>query len=241
MREKGAEFYKSKREEHLPDKNSILEEREKWERKYQEGYHEELIHPDRRVVEFLRDYGEELKEKRILDLGCGEGRNAREVARQGFEVWGIDISKTALEKAQQRALKENLKIHFTQGSFTHLPYQKECFGGIIANLTLHALKNWSQARKTFQEISRVLQENGLFFLHVKSRPKKGDLREKELKSDNSLLRGYYTEENIKSLAQESGLEIVEMKEQTSFDSEYEDETKGYWIIVFRKKQLSKER
>ncbi len=38
--------------------------------------------------------------KRVLDLGCGAGRHARLLAEHGYEVTGIDLSETALERAR---------------------------------------------------------------------------------------------------------------------------------------------
>ena len=50
------------------------------------------------------------KVKRVLDLGCGNGRHAIYFAREGMEACGIDISSTAIEWAQDWAKREGFAI-----------------------------------------------------------------------------------------------------------------------------------
>jgi tellurite methyltransferase len=50
--------------------------------------------------------------RRALDLACGEGRNSIFLAREGFDVTGLDISKAGLEKAVKWRERENLRIDF---------------------------------------------------------------------------------------------------------------------------------
>ena len=45
------------------------------------------------------------KSKNILDIGCGTGRHAIELARRGYKVTGVDLSKAQLERAKERAVQ----------------------------------------------------------------------------------------------------------------------------------------
>ncbi|MBN8191179.1 class I SAM-dependent methyltransferase [Bacillus sp. NTK074B] len=49
---------------------------------------------------------------RVLELGCGPGRNAIYLAENGFEVDAVDVSKTSLDWAKERADERNLSINF---------------------------------------------------------------------------------------------------------------------------------
>lgn len=49
--------------------------------------------------QFVRDFFNERKPGRVVDLGCGEGRNAIWLAEQGWQVTGVDFSQVALERA----------------------------------------------------------------------------------------------------------------------------------------------
>lgn len=52
------------------------------------------------------------KSLRILDIGCGTGRHSLELARRGYLVTGIDLSESMIGRAEELAVKENLKIEF---------------------------------------------------------------------------------------------------------------------------------
>lgn len=51
---------------------------------------------------------------RILVPGCGHGYEVRELARRGFEVWGLDIAPTPLARLQARLDQEGIAAHLVQ-------------------------------------------------------------------------------------------------------------------------------
>lgn len=63
--------------------------------------------PNRFIVEQATD----LTPATAIDLACGEGRNAVWLARQGWDVTGIDFSAVALEKAARLAAHAGVRIH----------------------------------------------------------------------------------------------------------------------------------
>ena len=52
---------------------------------------------------------------RILDMGCGRGRHAIQLASRGFNVTGIDLSTRSIEAARQRAANEQVDVDFRVG------------------------------------------------------------------------------------------------------------------------------
>jgi 2-polyprenyl-3-methyl-5-hydroxy-6-metoxy-1,4-benzoquinol methylase len=66
------------------------------------------------------------KSLKILDIGCGTGRHSLELARRGYDVTGIDLSKSMIDKARSLALTENLKIDFRVKDARNFNY-KESF------------------------------------------------------------------------------------------------------------------
>jgi len=76
-------------------------------------------------VDFLIDVlGLEPGRSRVLDVGCGPGRHAHELARRGITVHGIDLSSTFVELARRQA-PEGATATFEVMDARHLPYQEE--------------------------------------------------------------------------------------------------------------------
>jgi cyclopropane fatty-acyl-phospholipid synthase-like methyltransferase len=48
----------------------------------------------------------------VLDIGCGTGEHALFFAKEGHEVWGIDSTPLAIEKAKEKAAQRGLRVHF---------------------------------------------------------------------------------------------------------------------------------
>ncbi len=57
---------------------------------------------------------------RVLDLGCGTGIHAVNLAKRGWEVTGVDISPKALARARERADEAGVKATFLEGDLTNL-------------------------------------------------------------------------------------------------------------------------
>ncbi len=51
------------------------------------------------------------KDKKVLDIGCGEGKDAVYMAKQGYTVYAFDITKNGIEKTKKMAKEENVDIN----------------------------------------------------------------------------------------------------------------------------------
>jgi len=63
-------------------------------------------------VEFILQEINHDKQKRILDIGCGTGRHAIELAKRGFKITGVDLSNSQLERAKQKAASAKVDVDF---------------------------------------------------------------------------------------------------------------------------------
>lgn len=75
--------------------------------------------PDRRLVELIEG-ADPIQPGRALDLGCGGGRNTLYLARHGWDVIGIDISRPGIAKARSRAVGDAASARFIEGDVTKL-------------------------------------------------------------------------------------------------------------------------
>jgi SAM-dependent methyltransferase len=75
--------------------------------------------PDTWLVQFVEG-PHRLEPGRVLDLGCGAGRNTRYFARHGWDAVGIDMVGRAIDKARSQADDTGAKARFLQGDVTRL-------------------------------------------------------------------------------------------------------------------------
>ena len=65
-------------------------------------------------VDFIESEIGSDKTRTILDIGCGTGRHAIELAKRGYNVTGIDLSNSQLKRAMEKAQSEHVKVTFLQ-------------------------------------------------------------------------------------------------------------------------------
>ncbi|NLI99514.1 class I SAM-dependent methyltransferase [bacterium] len=80
----------------------------------------------RKEVDFIIDALKLQKQERVLDLACGMGRHALELARRGFTgVTGLDVTGQYLQKAREIKNKEDLNVRFLEGDMRSIPFERE--------------------------------------------------------------------------------------------------------------------
>ena len=116
-----------------------------------------------RIVKLFKKNGV----KRVLDLGCGSGRHVVYLAKNGFEVYGIDIAKSGIKIAKEWLKEEGLKANLKVGDiYKKLPYKDNFFDAIICIRTLnHGKIEW--IRRCIKEMKRVLKPNGFIFVTIR--------------------------------------------------------------------------
>lgn len=136
-----------------------------WEEKYAAGHAQN--YPWDIVVSFV--YRNLPRHKRrdeihILEVGCGTASNLWFAAREGFQVAGIEASRSAVRMAQDRFHREGLKADLRVGDFTRLPFASDQFDLVIDRGSLVCC-NLQSARMAIDEIYRVLLPGGRFFFN----------------------------------------------------------------------------
>lgn len=123
----------------------------------------QLRYPSESVIRFvMTHFPSERNERartRILDLGCGAGRHTLFLAREGFQVYGTDVSATGLEFTRALLASEGLSATLQQASMDRQPFPAGFFDGIVAYGVL-LLNNHQGFKATVAEMHRLLQEGG---------------------------------------------------------------------------------
>lgn len=137
---------------------------ESWEEMapyYQKKYGESLMFYEKTIhLPLLGD----LKDKKLLDLGCGGGQTSIFFATQGAVVTGIDFSKRQTDFAEDAARKEKIKVEFLQVNIEDLSmFEDRSFDLVNSSHVIHYVKN---IKKCFSGIFRVLKPWGKFVFSV---------------------------------------------------------------------------
>ncbi|MDH5747694.1 MAG: class I SAM-dependent methyltransferase [Rhodospirillales bacterium] len=114
----------------------------------------------RRTPDVLTDLLD-LKNKRVADIGCGDGALTRLMTRQGATVIGLDTNPKQLEKAQsaEPAGKET----YGTGGAEDLPFENSSMDVIVFSNSLHHVPVDLQD-KALEEAARVLKPGGYIFI-----------------------------------------------------------------------------
>lgn len=82
-------------------------------------------------VDFVERELESDRGKRILDIGCGTGRHAIELARRGYQVVGFDLSEGQLRRAREKAAEAGVTVPFEQRDATEPHFRQEFDAAIM--------------------------------------------------------------------------------------------------------------
>ncbi len=104
--------------------------------------------------------------KNILDLGCGTGRNSNYLGELGNRVVGIEISKTALSIAKERAISLGVKVDYRLGDMGESYEIQDNSMDIILDITSSNSLNEKGREVYLSEMNRVLKKGGYIFVRA---------------------------------------------------------------------------
>jgi len=123
--------------------------------------------PQDHVVAFVQEL-KQRSARRILDLGFGAGRHVIYLAREGFEVYGTDISPRGLEYTGAWLRQEGLHADLKLSDMTVIPYPDQHFDAIVSTYVIHH-NTLDNIRRCVAEMHRVLVPGGRVLATVQSK------------------------------------------------------------------------
>lgn len=105
---------------------------------------------------------------KILDVGVGTGSDSIRLSKLGFEVVGIDVSKEAIQWAEEKAVEMKAPVVFQKMDISRgFDFEDDNFDAIISHLGLHMFSD-SVTKNVFYQIWRILKSHGFFIFEVNS-------------------------------------------------------------------------
>ena len=103
---------------------------------------------------------------KILDAGCGNGRNLKWFYNAGFEIHGTDTNIQGLQHCKE--IYPLQKDNFIKVRIEKLPYETNSFDHVICNAVLHFAENLNHFLQMLNELLRILKPQGSLFIRTAS-------------------------------------------------------------------------
>ncbi|MFB6181873.1 MAG: class I SAM-dependent methyltransferase [Candidatus Magasanikbacteria bacterium] len=144
---------------------------------------------------------EELEGDKVLDAGCGSGRDAKYFSENNLEVLGIDLSEEMLKRAEENSPN----AYFKEMDVRQLNFSQNSFDGIwCCALLPHIPKE--EINEAVKELKRVLKPEGTIFMSFKQGEGEKFV-EKDRYNGNQKFFAYYTKDEIKELLNSHNFKI----------------------------------
>lgn len=166
------------------------------------------------------------KGNKILEIGCGTGRDADQLIKLGFDYTGIDASDGMLKIAQERVREGKFKI----GDFYALDFPSETFDGFWATASfLHVPKK--DIDVVLSEAHRILKNGGIGFISVKQKTLMDEGIIKETKAGGiERYFAFYEKDEFKNILERDKFNVVNI---TTVQENDKDQTT--WLCYFVRK------
>jgi len=181
----------------------------------------------------INDFVRLLSDKaRVLDAGCGSGRDTNLLAQKGLDVVGIDLSSGLINIA--KTAYPGLK--FIEGNFLKLPFEDNFFDGVWAHASLVHLESINEVEKALREFDRILKKGGAIHIAVRTNTE-GNKFEIIKDEDGNVDKffQYFTKEELESLVKKTGFIIVKQYQFKDPNSNKKYRKIMEWIICLAKK------
>lgn len=185
---------------------------------------------------FAKFVGEKVhKNKELLELGCGNGRDSKYFAELGLCVTAIDGSDIAIKGLQENNKVKNARFYCDDFVTAISIYSKQ-YDYIYSRFSLHAITE-KQEEELFKNAYNAIKRNGYFFIETRSVKDdiygKGIEHEKNTFFYNGHLRRFVEKDEIISKLQNIGFEIEYAEEARNF-APYGEENPIILRIIARK-------
>lgn len=156
----------------------------------------------------LTTFKKYLPSGKVLEIGCGGGRDAEALAALGYEYIGTDISVGLLDVARTR----NPNLAFYQQSVHELDFPNNYFDGFWCSATLLHIPR-SRIDEALIKIHQVIQPAGIGFISIKHGLGEEILEEEEFEYKFKRYFVYYSEDEFSEILKRNSYGILEVQDR----------------------------
>ena len=107
-----------------------------------------------------------LKPETVIDLGCGTGSIALPLAKEGYDVIGVDLSPEMLTEADHKAMEEGVSVRFACQDMTELELGEEADCILSLCDSMNYLTEDGQLEDAFRSIAQHMKKESLFLFDM---------------------------------------------------------------------------
>lgn len=194
-----------------------------WEKHYKKLPHWAVsLEPSKLALNFIKLLRKcRITKGKILEIGCGNGRDSFFFAGQGFDVTGIDIAPGAITLCQKnktafikKGIIKKSQIKFLAANAEKLPFKEKSFIGAYSVGVLHS----TNLEKSLRELARVIENNGLIVIHI---------FEKTIFLPAKKMEKYYSPKEIKNIVAKLPFRILKFESNISRKNPDYDKKTGW--------------
>ena len=157
----------------------------------------------------------ENKVGRILELGCGQGRDSLFFAKSGFNIEALDYSSSAVKDIINKSKEYKLDNFLKAKIFDvrkKLPYENETFDGCFSHMLYCMAFSVDEIEKLNNEVNRVLKKGGINIFTVRNTSdddyNNGIHRGEDLYENEGFIVHFFSEDKIKRLLR--GFKLIDI-------------------------------
>jgi SAM-dependent methyltransferase len=155
--------------------------------------------------------------KRILELGCGQGRDTIFFASNGIDVVAIDLSQIAVDALSKIAIERDLPIRpIVHDAGKGIPYHGSYFDAVYSHMFFNMRFSADNLKYLLIEVNRVLKNDGLNLFSVRSDHdamyRRGALVEEDIYDINGFQIRFFTKFDIEEIITKTGFDLYEITE-----------------------------
>jgi ubiquinone/menaquinone biosynthesis C-methylase UbiE len=172
------------------------------------------------------------KQAKVLDAGCGSGRDTNLLSQKGLKTIGLDLSAGLIKVA--RDLFPDCE--FIEGDLLDLPFPDAEFDGIWSHASLLHLETDTEVKTALREFNRVMKPSGI--LHVLVKAQTGAAKTAivtDSLSNHDRFFQYFTQAELNKILKKTGFSLLSMEQYRETDKNPNGRPEVVWILALARK------